>query len=151
MADPGFARGGVPIPRKGGGANIRFCQIFPKTAWNWKNSDWGASKILLCRSASEFSVGNGFHTLLSKLDFLPLTTDIPILSRICIVFYWRQSQREFWTMWIWRKWRKWFLILERVYKHVFTAGKNGDESEKDHGKNDRHRRKFSLSFGVSEP
>ena len=28
------------VPRWG--ANIRFCQIFPKTAWNWKNLDpWG--------------------------------------------------------------------------------------------------------------
>ena len=36
--DPGFPRGGganSPL----GGANIRFCQIFPKTAWNWKNLD----------------------------------------------------------------------------------------------------------------
>ena len=28
-------RRGRQLPR--GGANIRFCQIFPKTAWNWKN------------------------------------------------------------------------------------------------------------------
>ena len=27
-------RRGRQLPR---GANIRFCQIFPKTAWNWKN------------------------------------------------------------------------------------------------------------------
>ena len=34
-ADPGF-------PWVGGGANIRFCQIFPKTAWNRKNlGAWG--------------------------------------------------------------------------------------------------------------
>ena len=26
-------------PSGGRGANIRFCQIFPKTAWNWKNLD----------------------------------------------------------------------------------------------------------------
>ena len=32
-----FPRGGANSP---GGANIRFCQIFPKTAWNRKN--WGA-------------------------------------------------------------------------------------------------------------
>ena len=30
-------RRGRQLPR--GGANIRFCQIFPKTAWNWKNLD----------------------------------------------------------------------------------------------------------------
>ena len=34
---------------------------------------------------------------------------------------------------------------------MFTLGKKRGESEKDHGKNDRHRRKFSLSFGVNEP
>ena len=31
-----FPEEGAPTPR-GGGANIRFCQIFLKTAWNWKN------------------------------------------------------------------------------------------------------------------
>ena len=35
VADPGFSPGGgVNSP---GGANIWFCQIFSKTAWNWKN------------------------------------------------------------------------------------------------------------------
>ena len=29
----------VGAPTLQGGANIRFCQIFPKTAWNWKNLD----------------------------------------------------------------------------------------------------------------
>ena len=29
MVDPGYSRGGGANPR-GGGANIRFCQIFPK-------------------------------------------------------------------------------------------------------------------------
>ena len=38
VADPGSPRGGVPT-LGGEGANIRFCQIFPKTAWNWKNLD----------------------------------------------------------------------------------------------------------------
>ena len=37
VADPGFPRVGVPALR--GSANIRFCQIFPKTSWNWKNLD----------------------------------------------------------------------------------------------------------------
>ena len=32
-----FLEEGAPTLQ--GGANIRFCQIFPKTAWNWKNSD----------------------------------------------------------------------------------------------------------------
>ena len=37
VADPGFPwGGGVNSP---GGANIRYCQIFPKTAWNWMNLD----------------------------------------------------------------------------------------------------------------
>ena len=36
VADPGFPRGGG-ANSPGGGANIRFCHIFPKTAWNWKN------------------------------------------------------------------------------------------------------------------
>ena len=46
--------GRQPFKWVGGvGANIRLCQFFPKTAWNWKNLDpWGASKILLCRSVT---------------------------------------------------------------------------------------------------
>ena len=38
----------------GGGANIRFCQNFPKTAWNWKNLDprGGASPAPPFRSTS---------------------------------------------------------------------------------------------------
>ena len=32
-----FPEEGAPTPQ--GGANIRFCQNFPKTAWNWKNLD----------------------------------------------------------------------------------------------------------------
>ena len=34
VADPGFPRGGAQTPRRrrGGGANIGICQIFPKTA-----------------------------------------------------------------------------------------------------------------------
>ena len=39
VADPGFTRGGGA--NSPGGANIRFCQFFPKTAWNWKNLDPG--------------------------------------------------------------------------------------------------------------
>ena len=41
VADPGFPWGGGANPP--GGANIQFCQIFPKTAWNWKNLDPGWS------------------------------------------------------------------------------------------------------------
>ena len=37
VADPGFPRGGSANP-PGGGANIRFWQIFRKTAWNWKKN-----------------------------------------------------------------------------------------------------------------
>ena len=32
VAEPGFPRGGGTNPRGGGGTNIRFHQIFPKTA-----------------------------------------------------------------------------------------------------------------------
>ena len=39
-ADPGFSVGGGADPGVAGGANIRFCQIFRKTAWNQKNF-WG--------------------------------------------------------------------------------------------------------------
>ena len=56
-----FSGGSRISPRRGrqlprGAANIRFRQNFPKTAWNWKNLDprGGASKILLCRSATAF-------------------------------------------------------------------------------------------------
>ena len=60
----------------GGGANIRFCQIFPKTAWNWKNLDpqGGASKILLCRSATDtyISINRGWpYTLVIILRWPP--------------------------------------------------------------------------------
>ena len=59
-------RRGRQLPR-GGGANIRFCQIFPKTAWIWKNLDpqgGRASKILLCRSATDKAL---YFILLSAL------------------------------------------------------------------------------------
>ena len=39
VADPGFPRGGGTNPP--GGANIWFCQIFQKTALNWKNLSRG--------------------------------------------------------------------------------------------------------------
>ena len=29
-----------------GGTNIWFCQIFPKTAWNWKNLDPGVASLM---------------------------------------------------------------------------------------------------------
>ena len=37
----------VRVPNPPGGANIRFCQIFPKTAWNWKNLDHGRGRASL--------------------------------------------------------------------------------------------------------
>ena len=43
MADLGFPRDGSANPGGGGGTNIRFCQISPKTAWNWQNFGPGAS------------------------------------------------------------------------------------------------------------
>ena len=39
VADLGCPRGGGANSPGGGGANIRFCQNFSKTAWNWKNLD----------------------------------------------------------------------------------------------------------------
>ena len=39
VTDPEFSRGGGANPRVGRGeGDIRFCQIFPKTAWKWKFS-----------------------------------------------------------------------------------------------------------------
>ena len=43
VADPGFPRGGG-ANSPGGSANIRFCHIFPKTAWNWKNLGRGGAR-----------------------------------------------------------------------------------------------------------
>ena len=43
---------GLQLPG-GGGANIRFCQNFPKTAWNWKNLDpGGGAPVHPLRSAT---------------------------------------------------------------------------------------------------
>ena len=38
VTDPGFPQGGGVNPPRGG-VNTQFCQILPKTAWNWKNLD----------------------------------------------------------------------------------------------------------------
>ena len=38
-----FPEVGAPTPR--GDANIRFCQKFPKTAWNWKNLDPRGARV----------------------------------------------------------------------------------------------------------
>ena len=66
-----FPEEGAPTPR--GGANIRFCQIFPKTALNWKNLDprGGASKILLCRSATGLDLNYDYDKMHErvKLNF----------------------------------------------------------------------------------
>ena len=81
-----FPEVGAPTPQ--GGANIRFCQNFPKTAWNWKNLDpqGGASKILLCRSTTAQS-GECILTLL-----------VVILVVMCP---WHPAQ-----LYGWRSWRK---------------------------------------------
>ena len=48
-----FPRGGAPTLGGGGVADIWFCQIFPKTAWNWKNLDPGGPPLALpLRSAT---------------------------------------------------------------------------------------------------
>ena len=49
-ADPGFPRGTDPQ----GSSNLLFGQIFPKNAWKMKKLDRRGSKILLCKSATEY-------------------------------------------------------------------------------------------------
>ena len=65
VADPGFPRGGG-ANSPGGGANIRNCQIFWKTAWNRKNLDpqgGGASLAPPLRSANDLCFWNYVFTL----------------------------------------------------------------------------------------
>ena len=47
-------RWGAPTLQGSGGANIRFYQIFRKTAWNWKNLDWGGRPSHPLRSTTAF-------------------------------------------------------------------------------------------------
>ena len=94
VADPGFPRGGG-ANSPGGGANIRFCQIFPKTAWNWKNLDpqgGRASKILLCRSATDHEqwivpMLTNFLSSCTKADILPMVAVRHTLDRFDSLFY----------------------------------------------------------------
>ena len=68
VADPGFPQDGGANPP--GGANIRFCQFFTKTAWNWKNLDLGASLMppLQCYSQSCQPHGSQpFHDLTGNI------------------------------------------------------------------------------------
>ena len=41
-----------PTPTGGGGTNLLFGQLSPRTAWKMKKLDRGGSKILVCRSAT---------------------------------------------------------------------------------------------------
>ena len=55
-----------------GGANIRFWQILPKTAWNFEiERIWtpgGVSKLILCRSATESTIKyHGLDELMQKV------------------------------------------------------------------------------------
>ena len=77
VADPGFPRrGGANSP---GGTNIWFCQIFSKTAWNWKNLDWGGAvprdplRSTLCSLT---------------LPDIYYCCDIPLESQLCNLFFW---------------------------------------------------------------
>ena len=57
VADPGFPQEGAPTLRGGGGgASIRFCQIFPQTAWNWKNLDPHGGHVSLTPSLRSTTV-----------------------------------------------------------------------------------------------
>ena len=51
-------RRGRQLPR--GDANIRFCHIFPKTAWNWKNL--GPGGVRVPRAPLRSATGNHWHT-----------------------------------------------------------------------------------------
>ena len=58
-----YSGGSKISPRRGhqlsrGGANTRFCQIFPKTAWKWKNLDPGACPSRPLRSATAIQYNN---------------------------------------------------------------------------------------------
>ena len=68
-----FPEEGAPTPR--GGANIRFCHIFPKTAWNWKNlGPGGRIPCTPLRSATaspkKEKLYINFHILLLEIKFL---------------------------------------------------------------------------------
>ena len=52
-----FPEKGAPTAGGRGGANIRICQIFPKTAWNWKNLDPGRGGVPCAPLRS--ATGNG--------------------------------------------------------------------------------------------
>ena len=66
-ADPGFpvGRGANPL---GGGANLRFCQQFPKTAWNCENfGPWGGAPPLDPPLILAVFYRAGFHTSIVML------------------------------------------------------------------------------------
>ena len=44
VADPEFNPGGGINPSGGGGANIQFCQIFPKNCMKLKEFGWGGGR-----------------------------------------------------------------------------------------------------------
>ena len=111
VADPGFPRGGG-ANSPWGGANIRFCQIFPKAAWNWKNLDprgGAASKILLCRSATaNKTTVNHLPRHLPKpvLKIRHISSVIPALVDSCKVYCleFLGSSLVLYLLWLTRVW-----------------------------------------------
>ena len=79
VADPGFPRGWGANPP--GGANIRFCQNFPKTAWNWKNLDGGGGRRpLRSTNAEGTSINLDYSNKIRK--FRPHGSPLEILFSI---------------------------------------------------------------------
>ena len=56
VADPGFPRG-VDFNSPGWGANIRFSQIVPKTAWNGRCTPWRVQGVIYFRPFDDHSGG----------------------------------------------------------------------------------------------
>ena len=85
-ADPGFPVGGGADPL--GGANIRFCQIFPKTAWNQENfGPWGGRApgrppwIRHCKCTAKNEVRKLKIDNCLQKSFIPV-----VLKNYCVLF-----------------------------------------------------------------
>ena len=88
-----FPRWGRQASREGGG-NIRFCQIFPKTAWNLKNLD-----DFLCENFS-------FKNL--------LFSDIMSGDSLCV-----RSPLDLLSYWEWRIFVRWLSLYLLPFAYVF--------------------------------
>ena len=95
-------RRGRQLP--GGGANIQFCHIFPKTAWNWKNlGPGGRIPRTPFRSATDqgLSVGGEHQTH----KFARFSLKLRKITDTVIVTL--QINRPFYD----KKWRTWVLTF----------------------------------------